>query len=85
MKFAILIHLQTSSQLGWFVLAMVIYPDVQCRAQRELDMVVGQDRLPTFQDFDGLPYIRAIVKEILRWRGVTPLGTRPCLWHATSH
>jgi len=30
--------------------------------------------LPTFADYSHLPYICAIVKEILRWRTVAPLG-----------
>jgi cytochrome P450 len=58
---------------------MVLHPEIQTRAQQQLDHFVGQDRLPTFKDFENLPYIRAIVKEILRWRGVTPLGMRPCI------
>jgi len=61
--------------MAWFVLAMVLYPDIQKRAQEEIDAVIGLDRLPTFKDYDRLPYIGAIVKEILRWRGVSPMGT----------
>ena len=57
-------------------LALTLYPDVQKRAQRELDSVLGRDRLPTFEDRPRLPYIDAMCKEILRWRMVTPVGTR---------
>jgi len=53
---------------------MNLYPDVMRKAQVELDAVVGRDRLPTFEDKDNLPYIRAILKETLRWRPVGPLG-----------
>ena len=53
---------------------MVTYPDVQKRAQAELDSVVGRARIPTFSDFERLPYIRAMVKEMLRWRPASPLG-----------
>jgi len=53
---------------------MILYPDVQKRAQEELDSVVGRTRIPTFADFPHLPYIRAMVKEALRWRPVDPLG-----------
>ena len=53
---------------------MVTYPDVQKRAQEELDSVVGRTRIPTFSDLPHLPYIRAMVKEALRWRPVDPLG-----------
>ncbi|KAI0357864.1 CyP450 monooxygenase [Trametes cingulata] len=55
-------------------LAMASYPDVQKRAQAELDAVVGPDRLPTFEDQPNLPYIAAIIKECTRWRVVLPLG-----------
>jgi cytochrome P450 len=51
---------------------MVAYPDVQKRAQAELDNVVGRARLPSFADFDHLPYIRAMVQEALRWHPITP-------------
>ncbi|KDQ22589.1 hypothetical protein PLEOSDRAFT_1050622 [Pleurotus ostreatus PC15] len=64
----------TSGQLAWFMEAMVLYPEVQARAQAEIDRVVGRDRMPTFQDYDHLPYIKAMVKETLRWNGVGRLG-----------
>lgn len=66
---------QTAGQLIIFVLAMVLHPEVQARAQAEIDAVVGRDRAPTFADRDNLPYIRACVRETLRWRTVGPLGT----------
>ncbi|KAL5046488.1 hypothetical protein BDW71DRAFT_181799 [Aspergillus fruticulosus] len=64
----------TISAIASFFLAMVLYPDVQRRAQEELDRVVGRGRLPGFADRDHLPYINAIVKESLRWHPVTPMG-----------
>ena len=64
----------TSGVMAWWMLAMVTYPDVQIRAQEELDSVVGRTRIPTFADFSHLPYICAMVKEALRWRPVDPLG-----------
>ena len=57
------------------MLAMVLHPEAQKRAQDEIDSVVGRDRLPTFQDYEQLPYVRALVKETMRWRGVAPLST----------
>ena len=56
---------------------MVMYPEVQKRAQAELDAVVGPNRLPTFQDRPSLPYIEAIMKESLRWQLVTPMCACP--------
>lgn len=67
-------YLQTGAALAVFTLAMVLYPDVLKKAQAEIDFVVGRDRLPTFADRDQLPYIRALVKEVLRWKPITPLG-----------
>jgi cytochrome P450 len=55
-------------------LAMALYPEVQKKAQAELDAVVGPNRLPYFQDRPSLPYINAIVKESARWNLVLPLG-----------
>ncbi|GJJ08744.1 hypothetical protein Clacol_002963 [Clathrus columnatus] len=64
----------TSSSLNSFILAMVLYPEVQKKAQEELDGVVGASRLPLFEDRPKLPYINAIVKEVLRWFPVIPTG-----------
>ena len=58
-------------------LALAMYPEVQKRAQAQIDAVVGTDKLPTFDDLQRLPYVKAIVKEIGRWHSATPLGTQP--------
>ena len=57
-----------------FVLAMLQFPDVLKKAQAELDRVVGRERLPNFSDNGKLPYIAAIVKEVLRWGALLPIG-----------
>ncbi|KAG1846130.1 cytochrome P450 [Suillus tomentosus] len=64
----------TTSALMTFALAMVLYPDVQRRAQAKIDSVVGRDRLPTFEDRTSLPYIESVLRETLRWQPVVPLG-----------
>ncbi|KZV75180.1 cytochrome P450 [Peniophora sp. CONT] len=64
----------TRAVLSWWALAMIVYPDVQKRAQDELDAVVGRTRAPAFADMPHLPYISAMVKEAVRWRPVTPFG-----------
>lgn len=53
---------------------MVLYPAVQAKAQAELDSAIGSGRLPDYNDRPSLPYINAIVKEVLRWNPVAPLG-----------
>lgn len=57
-----------------FLLAMTLYPDIQARAQKEIDMAIG-DRLPTVADQEKLPFITAILIETLRWHPVNPNGT----------
>jgi len=64
----------TVSAVQALFLLMVLYPEVQRKAQVELDEVVGPDRLPTFDDRPSLPYIEATVRELLRWHIVTPLA-----------
>jgi len=53
---------------------MIAFPEVQRRAQAELDAVVGRDRLPTIADAPRLPYVCAIVEEVHCWRPSVPLG-----------
>lgn len=64
----------TGSTLRTFFLAMSVYPEVQKRAQKEIDEVIGQSRLPRLEDRPNLPYINAIIKESLRWLPSVPLG-----------
>ncbi|KZP19018.1 cytochrome P450 [Athelia psychrophila] len=56
------------------ILALMQHPEVQVKAQLELDTVLGAGHLPSFGDEESLPYISAIVKESLRWEVVTPFA-----------
>lgn len=53
---------------------MILHPEVQAKAQAELDAVVGCGRLPEISDRPNLPYINAVILELLRWRPVAPMG-----------
>ncbi|KAJ6508710.1 cytochrome P450 [Mycena sanguinolenta] len=64
----------TVSALASFFLAMATHPDVQKKAQIEIDTVVGTHRLPGFDDRSSLPYVEAIYREVMRYRPVVPLG-----------
>ncbi|TAQ89292.1 hypothetical protein B7494_g2367 [Chlorociboria aeruginascens] len=64
----------TWSTLVVFILNMVLHPEVQKKAQAEIDSVIGHDRLPDFNDRPSLPYINNIVQETLRWGPVSPIG-----------
>lgn len=56
------------------MLAATLFPDKVKKAQEEIDLVVGRSRLPTFDDRDRLPYVRAFCREVMRWRTVAPIG-----------
>lgn len=64
----------TVAMLRTFFLAMALNPHVVKKAQEELGRVVGDERLPDFSDQGDLPYISAIMKELLRWACPVPLG-----------
>ncbi|KLO06589.1 cytochrome P450 [Schizopora paradoxa] len=59
-----------------FFLMMLRHPEIQRKAQSEIDMVVGSDRLPVMKDKDALPYVNNILKESLRFASVIPVIPR---------
>ncbi|PCH43872.1 cytochrome P450 [Wolfiporia cocos MD-104 SS10] len=67
----------TSGTIQWFLAFMPSHPEIQAKAHEELDCMVGRDRLPTLNDEMRLPYVRAIIKEVLRCRAP--------FWMATPH
>ncbi|KAG1864586.1 cytochrome P450 [Suillus tomentosus] len=64
----------TASVLHTFLLAMVLYPDVQALARAEIDQVVRHNKMPCLNDRASLPYIDAILREVMRWYPPAPLG-----------
>lgn len=57
-----------------FILAMTLFPEVQAKAQCEIDAVIGRSRLPEISDKDDLPYVNNLIQEVIRWRPVLPNG-----------
>ena len=55
-----------SATIQCFILAMTSFPEVQKRAQEELDRVLC-GRLPTHADITSLPYLSAVIKEVIRY------------------
>ncbi|KAF8872243.1 cytochrome P450 [Infundibulicybe gibba] len=64
----------TASAVMTFFYAMATNPDVQRKAQDEIDAVIGTDRLPNSGDRSSLPYVEALYREVMRWRPAVPLG-----------
>lgn len=63
-----------TATIAVFFLAMTLYPEVQKKAQQEIDEVIGKHRLPRMVDRERLPYLTAVYKEVLRWQSIGPLG-----------
>ncbi|KIJ65429.1 hypothetical protein HYDPIDRAFT_110496 [Hydnomerulius pinastri MD-312] len=75
----------TSVGITTMIMAAACHPEAQSRVQEELDMVVGSDRLPNWDDSSSLPQLHAFISEALRWRPVTPIGfahraTKDIIW-----
>lgn len=59
--------------LEWIMAMMVIHQDVQTKARQEIDTCVGQNGHVRDSDIQNLPYLQAIVKEVLRLHPPGPL------------
>jgi len=65
--------LTIAAPMQTFLLAMCHYPQHHHMLQQEIDKVCG-DRLPTRADSPNLPFLRAVIRECLRWRPPVPTG-----------
>ncbi|KAF8545559.1 cytochrome P450, partial [Imleria badia] len=64
----------STSVLMTFLLVMVLNPKAQEKAQAQIDLVLGGDRLPTIGDRPSLPYVDAILRELYRYSPIVPLA-----------
>ncbi|KAF9457241.1 cytochrome P450 [Collybia nuda] len=64
----------STATLRSFFALMALHPRVMKRAQGDIDRITEGERMPTFDDWENLPYINAIFMEVLRYNTVTPLG-----------
>ena len=87
--------LQTSDIIDWFLASIPSFPEVQKRAHEELDRVIGRERWPAVEDESELPYIRAIIKEVILSASTAFIPSLTCpiqlqrvhapFWMATPH
>ncbi|KAJ7637643.1 cytochrome P450 [Mycena polygramma] len=64
----------TSIWFQTFFLVLAANPEAQKKAQSEIDRVVGEDRMPTIDDLEHMPYVRALILELHRFRPNNPLS-----------
>lgn len=76
------IHAQTRTAILTFVLAMVLHPAVYAKAQEEVDLVIGDTRLPTIDDRSRLPYIDSVLWEVYRYVPAPPRSLTQCITHS---
>uniref|UniRef100_A0A8C6Z8T8 Vitamin D 25-hydroxylase n=1 Tax=Nothoprocta perdicaria TaxID=30464 RepID=A0A8C6Z8T8_NOTPE len=68
----------TTNVLRWAVLFMALYPNIQ--VQKEIDLVIGPNKMPALEERCKMPYTEAVLHEVLRFCNIVPLG----IFHATS-
>ena len=61
------------SSIMSLILAVLLHPEVQKKAQDEIDAATGRERFPNFEDRPRLPFVDALCMEVLRWRPAAPL------------
>ncbi|NXT90504.1 CP2J2 protein, partial [Anhinga rufa] len=64
----------TSTTIRWALLYMALYPEIQARAQAEIDTVIGQARQPALEDRSNMPYTNAVIHEVQRKANIIPFN-----------
>ena len=56
------------------ILLMALHPEIQKKAQEEIDSITGNLRMVSLGDQQDMSYIQAMLKEVARWHVVAPMG-----------
>ncbi|GAB6027682.1 Cytochrome P450 2 sub R member 1 [Chamberlinius hualienensis] len=64
----------TNGLARWTFLYMALFPKVQQEIQTEIDLIVGENRMPTLDDMPQLTYLQATIMEICRHSSLVPLS-----------
>ncbi|XP_062052435.1 vitamin D 25-hydroxylase isoform X3 [Lepus europaeus] len=70
----------TTNVLRWAILFMALYPNIQGQVHKEIDLIMGRDGKPSWDNKCRMPYTEAVLHEVLRFCNIVPLG----IFHATS-
>ncbi|MBA0621270.1 hypothetical protein Godav_006914 [Gossypium davidsonii] len=64
----------SSSTVEWAMAELIRHPNIMAEVRKELDSVVGRDRLVSDLDLPNLTYFQAVIKETFRLHPSTPLS-----------
>lgn len=64
----------TSGAINSFLLLMTKFPGAYKKSQQQIDAYVGDERSPTWADFDHLPAVNSLLKETMRFRPISPIA-----------
>ena len=89
-----LLHQRVAFQVGaldpisrtmlYIILYLTKHPDVQDRVQKEVDDVIGNDKAVRYKDRDDLPYLHAVILEVMRITSIVPTGMLRSAHHDTK-
>jgi len=66
----------TSYTLMWMFLLLARHSDVQEKLHEEIENVVGDARFPSLSDKANLPYLEAVIMELMRFSSLSPIIPR---------
>ncbi|CAG7721211.1 unnamed protein product [Allacma fusca] len=64
----------TSITKEWIFVYLTKFPEVRRKFQEEIDAKVGLDRTPSLSDEPNMPYVQAVLNEVLRISSIGPLS-----------
>ncbi|XP_067306109.1 cytochrome P450 2G1-like [Pseudorasbora parva] len=74
----------TSTTIRYALMLMIKHPHIQEQMQREIDQVIGQNRIPTMEDRKSLPFTDAVIHEVQRYMDIVPLNVPHYATHDIS-
>uniref|UniRef100_A0A8C1WPT9 Cytochrome P450, family 2, subfamily Y, polypeptide 3 n=1 Tax=Cyprinus carpio TaxID=7962 RepID=A0A8C1WPT9_CYPCA len=74
----------TSTTLRYALMLLIKHTHIQEQMQKEIDRVIGQNRVPTMDDRKSLPFTDAVIHEVQRYLDIIPLNVPHYATHDIS-